>query len=117
MTAGWPRWSFAVVSQFEKLALLTKGGVALASRIFPDMESEDRKLATAMHVVFEADGDPAVFDNAARSLLASVRRGESDIALRQQAANLQIRLTNRVDDGQCQRVVALAQEFANASRS
>ena len=70
-----------------------------------------------MHVVFEADGDPAMFDSAARSLLASARRGESEIALRQQAANIQIQLTNRVDDSQCQRVVALAQEVANASRT
>jgi hypothetical protein len=81
------------------------------------MESEDRRLATAMHLVFEADSDAALFDSAARSLLASVRRGESEMALRQQAAYIQNRLTSRVIDAQCQRVVALAQEVADADRT
>jgi hypothetical protein len=80
------------------------------------MESEDRKLATAMRVVFEANCDVELFDSGARSLLASVRRGESENALRKQTADIQLRLTNRAVDDQCQRVVALAQQVANVSR-
>jgi hypothetical protein len=79
-------------------------------------DDENRKLATAMHIVFEADCEAVAFDGAARSLLAAVRRCESEMALRQQAAKIQSRLTGRVVDAQCQRIVALAQEVADAHR-
>jgi hypothetical protein len=83
------------------------------------MENEDRKLAIAMRIVFEAeaDCDVVMFDDAAHTLLAAVRRGETEMALRQQAGNIQNRLTGRVVDAQCQRVVALAQEVAYADRT
>jgi hypothetical protein len=80
------------------------------------MEHEDRRLGEAMRIVLEGDADP-LWESAARSLLASVRRDESEMALRQQVSHIQQRLTDRVTDAQCQRVVALAKEVANASRS
>jgi hypothetical protein len=78
------------------------------------MENEDRTLASAMRVIFEADGDDSAFDDSARSLLESARRGESEMALRRQAGDIQNQLTGRVIDEQCRNVVEVVQTIANA---
>lgn len=75
------------------------------------MKDEDHRLGEAMRLVFEGDADPQ-WKNAARSLLAAVRRGESEMALIQQAGHIQNCLTHRVTDADCRHVIALAQQVA-----
>jgi hypothetical protein len=75
------------------------------------MEDDDRNFGETMRLIFEGDADPR-WANAATSLLAALRRGESEIALRHQAGDIQNRLTGRIIDADCRRVVELAREVA-----
>lgn len=78
------------------------------------MDNEDLRLAKAISVLFEAEGDSAPTKTDARNLLKLARRGESEMALRKEVADLQSRTTHRVIDSVCRRVVEVIKQVTDA---
>jgi hypothetical protein len=75
--------------------------------MYPSMHAPEQRVATAICVVFELDDDPINLIGPASSLLDAAKRGEGEMALRQQLGKLQNRKTGRVVDSDCRQLVQI----------
>lgn len=81
------------------------------------MEAPEQRVAVAIRVVFELEDDPINLIGPATLLLAAAKRGEDEVALRQQLGRLQLRKSGRVVDTDCRQLVAIVTRAARTLES